>query len=243
MIDATAQFEQGFGAEEESDDEYEYFPQNSRNNRNPRRISTDSNYRYISSSPKGTIALSSIKKSQSSFITPLNLILDLDNTLIYTSVEANSSYDFTVTIPDDSGSMVTLYITKRPHLDAFLAKISNITQPYIFTSSSEEYADQIISFLDPLGKIFVHKFFRDSCRLVKPNVYVKDISTVGTCVERTILVDDNIEAFGGHLENAVRIPPFLGDPHDRELDTLSSIVERLRTFDDVRPLLMKINSR
>lgn len=144
---------------------------------------------------------------------------------------------------DDDGKPITLYITKRPHLDSFLSKISKIVNPYIFTASEPEYANQIISYLDPLGTIFVGKFYRNSCKQIQQNTYVKDISVIGAKAERTVLVDDSIESFGGHYENAVKIPAFTGDPHDRELDTLSVVVDRLRTFDDVRPLLLKINSR
>lgn len=50
---------------------------------------------------------------------------------------------------------------KRPCLDLFLFEVSKIADVHLFTASIKEYADQIISELDPQKCIFVKKLYRD----------------------------------------------------------------------------------
>lgn len=207
------------------------------------QVFTPTNIRDNSPSQLHKIAKAPIRRSQSAFIVPLTVVLDLDNTLICSSKEPSSSFDFNIAVPDGNGDIETVYVTKRPRLDGFLTKLCQISTPYLFSSGDKVYVDQVMSFIDPLGQIFSKVFYRESCKLATPGVYIKDLSVVGTYLPRTCLVDDQPESFGEQTENGVKITPFNGDPHDRELDTLLTILEKLRTFDDVRPILRRVNHK
>lgn len=204
---------------------------------------TPTNIRDNSSGKLNAISRAPIRRTQSAHIIPFIVVLDLDGTLISSSTSPNSSYDFTVNIPDENGELNTIYVTKRPHLDNFLSKIIQFTKPYLFSSAQPEYVNQIVSYIDPLGQIFTKILYNDSCKIVNSNICFKDITLITTNLQRAVLVDDQYESFGDRLENGVKVPGFDGDPHDRELDTLATILERLKTFDDVRTILRKINQK
>lgn len=53
------------------------------------------------------------------------LVLDLDETLIYTTFKKRKSYDFSLEI-DVKGQMEKVYVTKRFGLDIFLFEMSQL---------------------------------------------------------------------------------------------------------------------
>ena len=56
---------------------------------------------------------------------------------------------------------------KRPYVDLFLCEVSKIADVHMFTASIKDYADQIISELDPEKRIFVKRLYRDVGILIK----------------------------------------------------------------------------
>lgn len=184
-----------------------------------------------------------VQRSVSAVVSPLTILLDLDNTLVFSSLSEDLPYDFVIETEDESspGKYETIYVSKRPHLDTFLSKLSKIAKIILFTAARKEYAEQVISIIDPLEKYFSGCYFRDSCTLQPNKSYTKDIGIAGTRPERTILVDDSSDSFGGKFDNAIIIKPYVGNPYDRELDSLLSIITSLNGFDDVRILLRSAN--
>ena len=172
----------------------------------------------------------------------LHVVLDIDKTLIYPSLSSKTQYDFSIEVETGNGKE-TAFITKRPNLDDFLTKLSEIADVSIFTAANTNYAKQIIDVLDPEKKIFSRYFFVDSCVVPRPNIYVKDLSVVGTDLSRTVLVDDSFMSFGGKYDNAIKVTPFNGSKKDTELNAVLNIITKLVKMKDIRPFLRSLNMK
>ena len=91
----------------------------------------------------------SFHRSSSIPMTKLTVCLDLDNTLVYSTISAPIISDFIIRVDNE-----VIYVTKRPLLDAFLSGLSQMADLYLFTSSKEEYATQILENIDPFDIYF-----------------------------------------------------------------------------------------
>jgi len=87
------------------------------------------------------------------------LVLDLDETLIHSTSRGSRNHDHVIEVLVDR-HVCLYYIFKRPHVDFFLEKVSQWYEVVIFTASMAEYADPVVDFLDPDGKLFSRRFFR-----------------------------------------------------------------------------------
>ena len=172
----------------------------------------------------------------------MTLLLDLDNTLIHSSLSCESSFDFSVDIDDEKqpGKTIPIYIQKRPFLQEFLQCIHQYANVYIYTAAERSYAEQVKSYIDPFDEYFSGWFYRDSCILLN-DVLIKRIDIAKSNMQKTILIDDSIDSFGGQLDNCIKIPPYCGGDSDHELVTLALILEKLSAMTDVRPTLHYIN--
>jgi len=120
----------------------------------------------------------------------ITLILDLDNTLIFSSVnkiENAKNY----AIMDNK-----FYVYKRPHLDIFLNTLSQLCDIYIYTAATKEYADKIIDYIDK-NKIISNRFYRHDC-LNMSNVYYKDVSRYNFEEKKLIIIDDSPHCHVSH---------------------------------------------
>ena len=71
-------------------------------------------------------------------------------------------------------SCMNVSLNIRPYSREILYKLSKIYEIIIFTASSKQYADKVISLLDPEEKIISHRFYREHC-IKYQNFYVKDL--------------------------------------------------------------------
>ncbi len=74
----------------------------------------------------------------------LEVVLDLDNTLIHsvTTCPLTSEANY-FRIRDG------IFVYKRPHLEFFLSELVKIAEVSLFTASKKDYADQILAIIDP----------------------------------------------------------------------------------------------
>jgi len=145
----------------------------------------------------------------------VNLILDLDETLVHCSVDPIPDADVTFPV-NFNGANYMVYVRKRPHLDKFFALIAGKFEVTIFTASQQVYAERLLNLLDPEGKHIHHRLYRDSCLNVDGN-FLKDLNVLGRDLSKTVLVDNSPHAFGYQLDNGIPIESWFDDKKDTEL--------------------------
>ena len=117
-----------------------------------------------SKSPTRRTCSSRKRKQKSTKQEKLLVILDIDQTLIYSTnkkILGDQKY-FTVI---DSIINQQLFVYKRPHLQAFLSelqKMSDFIEIAAYTAGTQEYADQVLDKIDLL-KTIQYRFYRQDC--------------------------------------------------------------------------------
>uniref|UniRef100_A0A1D1Y8T9 CTD small phosphatase-like protein 2 n=1 Tax=Anthurium amnicola TaxID=1678845 RepID=A0A1D1Y8T9_9ARAE len=165
------------------------------------------------------------------------LVLDLDETLVHSSLDPCDGVDFTFPVNFNFREHI-IYVRCRPHLKNFMERVSSLFEIIIFTASQSIYAEQLLNVLDPKRRLFRHRVYRESCIFVEGN-YVKDLSVLGRDLARVIMVDNSPQAFGFQVDNGIPIESWFDDRSDKELLSLLPFLESLVGVEDVRPLIAK----
>ncbi|CAD8152533.1 unnamed protein product [Paramecium pentaurelia] len=164
---------------------------------------------------------------------PKFLILDLDETLIH-SCTFRDSPQFTITLEDED-EKVDLCFNVRPFCKEFLQEMSNYYNIYIFTASSELYANAIVNHLDPNRQYINDILCRNNCFETKNGFFIKDLRIITNRHLKDIVIVDNLpHSFGLQLENGIPILEYLYNPKDEELKYLQKYLIKLSKEEDVR---------
>ncbi|CAG8784402.1 5963_t:CDS:2, partial [Racocetra persica] len=152
---------------------------------------------------------------------PLTLVINLDQTLIYSSWDRKHGWR----------------TAKRPGVDYFLYEASQLFEVVIFTSQP--------SYLDPLGMV-PFRLFRESTRYVDGKV-IKDISKLNRDISKIIVMDSNPDAYSLQPENVIAVPPWKGDPNDTYLVDIIPFLEGigllLSDVQDIRPVVEEFKGK
>jgi len=192
------------------------------------------------SKPQAEAKKSVESSSKSRQVVPVHLkrktlILDLDETLVHSTIKPVSNHDMTVDVMID-GVNCTFYVIKRPHVDQFLKKVAEWFDVIIFTASMQQYADPLINQLDTKRYVKA-RLFRESC-LVRDGNFIKDLSMIGQDLTSTIIIDNSPVAYSNNKESALPIDNWMGDnPSDESLLNLLPFLNALRFTSDVRSIL------
>lgn len=115
------------------------------------------------------------------------LVLDLDETLIYTSFKKGKHYDFSTEV-EVNGKLEKIYVTKRFGLDIFLFEMSQLYELVIYTAGTQYYTDAILKAID-LQKRISHVLYREHCTILNGSYFLKNLGQLGRSLKQTILVD------------------------------------------------------
>ena len=195
--------------------------------------------RYVSS----PILIEKNKTKISSYKKPINtynkktLILDLDETLVHSAFYPfEKKSDIILRINIDGRNHI-IHVLKRPNLDLFLKKISELFNIVIFTASIPQYAEPLIDILDPDKKY--KRMYRENC-VKKNGFYLKDLSQIGNYYQDMIIIDNNPISYSINQDNGLPILTWYDDMNDNELMKLIPLLEFLSKVNDVRPIINQI---
>lgn len=164
------------------------------------------------------------------------IILDLDETLIFSSLEKLSiKEDFWVG---------NYFVYKRPGLDVFLNFIRDNFQIAVWTSSTFDYAESIVNHLFVNQSFLKFVWARERCVSKidiesRKQYWIKDLKKVkrlGFNLEKVLVIDDSVEKLQRNYGNHVPVIPFFGDPEDDELLMLVRFLEKVKNIDSVRSI-------
>lgn len=169
-------------------------------------------------------------------MSPLLLVLDLDETLLHSrSTPLDRPADLRV------GPFHTYF---RPGARAFIAAAREQCTLAVWTASTRPYATPIVQALfgDPDALAFFYCV--DRCTehyntVTSTRQTVKKLARVrrlGFSLKRTLHVDNTPATYSLNYGNGVPIRDFEGDLADRELAGLWTFLQRLTTAEDVRPI-------
>ena len=165
------------------------------------------------------------------------LVLDLDETLVHSTLDGDCIPDFTFAV--QMGTVRHMVAVRmRPHLHFFLNQVAELFEVVVFTASQQIYAEQLLDIIDPGQKYIKHRVYRDSCVLWEGN-YLKDLTVLGRDLAHTLIIDNSPQAFGFQLENGVPIESWYDDNQDTELLKMLPFLQAAATSEDVRPLILE----
>jgi carboxy-terminal domain RNA polymerase II polypeptide A small phosphatase len=164
------------------------------------------------------------------------LILDLDETLVYSSEYIlDRNPDFCVG---------KYFVYTRPGLDLFLSTCSQLYEVAVWTFGSQDYACEIIDSIFP-GNVHLHFVFdNERCiyrfnhelgryEIIKP---LKKVRRKGFTLDKVLVVDDNSDTFQYNYGNAILVSKYYGDIKDSELFALTKYLSNIYKVNDVRKI-------
>jgi CTD small phosphatase-like protein 2 len=114
-----------------------------------------------------------------------------------------------------SGKILKAGFNIRPFTKECLEMVNQFFEVVVFTASHKWYADVILDYIDPEGKYFQHRLYREHCIKTKDNVYIKDLRVFKNReLKDMIIVDNAVYSFGAQLSNGIPITPFKDDKED-----------------------------
>lgn len=123
----------------------------------------------------------------------------------------------------------------RPYAIETLNVLAKYYEIYIFTSASKEYAEKIMSSLDPENKIFNGALYRKHCFSTKQGNYIKDLRIVSNKdLNDILIIDDLPHSFAFQIDNGIPILPYYNDPNDRELKYLAKYLLKIAKCKSLR---------
>lgn len=166
------------------------------------------------------------------------LILDIDQTLLYSEAPSNRSVsgnprrepDFQVEV---GRPPVLQKVWLRPGLTCFLQEVGELYDVIVFSVGSSSYVRAMVQRIDP-GQKYIKEYFSrqhvtEYLHPVSPDkgvIYVKDFTPIveGKGLENVVIVDDGFYSTALHKQNTIRIKEFKGQASDFELDMLAGLL-------------------
>uniref|UniRef100_A0A2P2LZA7 FCP1 homology domain-containing protein n=1 Tax=Rhizophora mucronata TaxID=61149 RepID=A0A2P2LZA7_RHIMU len=167
----------------------------------------------------------------------ITLVLDLDETLVHSTLEHCDDADFTFTVFSNMKEHI-VYVKQRPYLYTFLERVAEMFEVVIFTASQSIYAEQLLDILDPERRLISRRVYRESC-IFSDGTYTKDLTVLGVDLAKVAIIDNSPQVFRLQVNNGIPIRSWFSDPSDCALISLIPFLETLVEADDVRPIIAK----
>ncbi|CAD8095913.1 unnamed protein product [Paramecium sonneborni] len=167
------------------------------------------------------------------------LVIDLDETLVHCNEYPQLKSDFYIPVKVNN-LIYQAGISIRPYTQEFLKNMAQYYEIIIFTASNEEYANQIINYLDPQGIIISGRLFRENCIEIEPGCHIKDLRILNRDLKDVVLIDNSAFSYAFQIENGIPIIPYLDNKKDNELQHLESYLKVLIKYDDFRKINTKL---
>ncbi|KAG7034685.1 CTD small phosphatase-like protein 2 [Cucurbita argyrosperma subsp. argyrosperma] len=167
----------------------------------------------------------------------VTLVLDLDETLVHSTLEPQDDADFCFTVCLNMKEHI-VYVKQRPYLQIFLDRVAEMFEVVIFTASQSIYAEQVLNKLDPDNCIISRRLYRESCIFLE-GCYTKDLTVLGIDLAKVVIVDNYPQVFRLQVNNGIPIKSWIDDPLDSALISLLPFLETLADADDVRPIIVQ----
>lgn len=153
----------------------------------------------------------------------MNLILDLDNTLIFSSTKYQKN----------SIKFLNYYIKPRPGLQSFLKKVNEKFNVSVWTAAEQEYANFVVNTF--LKGIPIHYVFSRQDGVHSMNIFgtkkdirlLKEVYNIPLFKNKTIIVDDLQEVCSKQSYNCINIKPYNGENNDNELSNVLNILNSI----------------
>lgn len=165
------------------------------------------------------------------------LVLDLDNTLVFSTVKELAAFDHKITV-NYNGRAQSVWIVERPGLQSFLDHVAAKYEVVLFTAGIRQYGVKVMRKIDRKMRI---SYFLDRrfCTLIGKNsknqdFFAKDLRILGRCLSRVLLVDDRDYSFCFNIDNGILVPIFSGDSQDECLECLKGYLDYCSTLDNMR---------
>ena len=155
------------------------------------------------------------------------LVLDLDETLIHFSINAQNEG----------------HLFFRPYLFHFLDAVSEYYELIIFTAGLKEYAKIVLDLIENrIGKkIFDYRLYREHTEPNDEGVYIKDLSKIGRNLQKTIIVDNTKENYELQNDNGIEIKSYFGfDSKKMDLMEDNAILDNDKCLLELEKILIKI---
>ena len=170
------------------------------------------------------------------FINKKTLILDIDETLVHSSLTPFKKNDINLNV-SLRGIPYTVYVLIRPGVENFLKEVGKYFEVITFTASIPEYASKLLEILDK-EKIIKHQLFREHCTYINGS-YIKELKKLNRCLKDVIIVDNSPIAYAFDPDNGLPIKSWYDDVNDNELNKILPILIFLAKVKDVRKYIKK----
>lgn len=139
------------------------------------------------------------------------LFIDLDETLIHSSLTAQEGFDQLLEIGDNQ-----IWFNVRPHALGFLKNMSSIFEVVLFTTAEKQYAEAFFDYLNSRSDNSISSFLsRENCIHIYKGLYLKDLRTIiNRNIKDIVLLDNSPYCFGSQLNNGIPISSFTKDKSD-----------------------------
>ena len=182
-----------------------------------------------------TEAVLNVRNSNTSKTQKKTLVLDLDETLIHSSMTPFPNRTNIVLQIDIGPEKYTIYSIQRPFVEEFLNEMSLYFDIILFTASLEQYSKPLLKIIDK-NNVIKHVYNREYCKFYE-GYFFKDLSIINKDYKDLIIIDNNPVSYLFNKENGVPIKSWFDDPNDNELMKLIPFMKYLGKAYDVRPFV------